>query len=84
MAIFFPSIWPAAAFEMRQEKTWLQLQDSSMMIKEKQQEFAAKKKERNQMEGAAAKSHFPYFGVEKIMSFIMIEPPLQLSISFFN
>ena len=83
MAILFPSIGPAAPFEMRQEKMWLQLQKSGMMIKEKQQEFAAKK-ERNQMEGAAAKSHFPYFGVEKIMSFMMIQPPLQLSISFFN
>jgi len=60
VAIFFPSIGPVAPFEMRQEKTWLQLQNSGMMIKEKQQEFAAKKKERNQMEGAAAKSHFPY------------------------
>ena len=43
MAIFFPSIGPAAPFEMRQEKTWLQLQNSGMMIKEKQHEFAAKK-----------------------------------------
>jgi hypothetical protein len=54
----FPSIGPAAPFEMRQEKTWLQLQKSGMMIMEKQQEFV--KKERNQMEGAAAKSYFPY------------------------
>ena len=44
MAIFFPSIGPAAPFQMRQEKTWLQLQNSGMMIKEKQQEFAAKKR----------------------------------------
>jgi hypothetical protein len=59
VTLFFPSIGPAAPFEMRQEKTWLQLQKSGMMIKEKQQEFAAKKG-KNQMEGAAAKSHFPY------------------------
>ena len=59
MSIFFPFIGPTAPFEMRQEKTWLQLQNSGMMIKEKQQEFAVKK-ERNQMEGAAVKSHFPY------------------------
>jgi len=59
VALFFPFIGPAAPFETRQEKTWLQLQKSGMMIKENQQEFAAKK-ERNQMEGAAAKSHFPY------------------------
>jgi hypothetical protein len=58
VALFFPFIGPAAPFDLRQEKTWLQLQKSGMMIKEKQQEFAAKK-ERNQMEGAAAKSHFP-------------------------
>jgi len=44
VAIFFPSIRPAAPFQMRQEKMWLQLQNSGMMIKEKQQEFAAKKR----------------------------------------
>jgi len=44
VAIFFPSIGPAAPFEMRQEKTWLQLQNSGMMIKEKQQELAAEKR----------------------------------------
>jgi hypothetical protein len=35
MALFFPSIGLAATFEIRQEKTWLQLQNSGMMIKEK-------------------------------------------------
>ena len=55
VVIFFPSIGPATPFEMRQEKTWLQLQISGMMIKEKQQEFAAKNEK-----GAAAKSYFPY------------------------
>ena len=44
MAIFFHSIGPAAPFQMRQEKIWLQLQNSGMMIKEKQQELAAKKR----------------------------------------
>ena len=61
MAVFFPSIGPAAPFEIRLEKTWLQLPKSGMMIKEKQQEFAAKKKKENQLEGAAARSHFPYW-----------------------
>jgi hypothetical protein len=44
VTLFFPSIGPAAPFEIRQEKTWLQLQKSGMMIKEKHQEFAAKKR----------------------------------------
>jgi hypothetical protein len=44
VAIFFPSIGPAAPLQMRQEKTWLQLQNSGMMIKEKQQEFEVKKR----------------------------------------
>jgi len=35
VAIFFPSIGPAAPFEMRQQKRGLQLQKSGMMIKEK-------------------------------------------------
>ena len=61
MAVFFPSIGPAAPFEMRQKKTWLQLPKSSMMIKEKQQEFVVKKRKENQQDGAAARSHFPYW-----------------------
>jgi hypothetical protein len=56
VALFFPSIGPAAPFEMRQQKRGLQLQKSSMMRKENSRE----KTERNQMEGAAAKSYFPY------------------------
>jgi hypothetical protein len=56
VAIFFPSIGPAAPFEMRQQKRGLQLQKSGVMIKEK----TAEKKERNQLEGAAARSYFPY------------------------
>jgi hypothetical protein len=46
--------------------------------------ICSEKKERNQMEGAAAKSHFPYSVWKTILSFMMIQPPLQLSISFFN
>jgi hypothetical protein len=68
---------------MRQEKTWLQLQNSGMMIKEKQQEFAGKKGNKSDG-GCSYKVSFSLSGVEKILSFMMIQPPLQLSISFFN
>jgi hypothetical protein len=51
VALFFPSIGPAASLEMRQQKRGLQLQKSSVMRKENSRE----KEERNQMEGAAAK-----------------------------
>jgi hypothetical protein len=74
VAFFFPSIGPAAPFEMRQEKTWLQLQKSGMMIKEKQQEFAAKKEKKSDG-GCSCKVSFSLFGVEKILSFMMIQPP---------
>jgi hypothetical protein len=74
VALFFPSIGPAAPFEMRQEKTWLQLQKSGMMIKEKQQEFAAKKGKKSDG-GCSCKVSFSLFGVEKIQSFMMIQPP---------
>jgi hypothetical protein len=44
--------------------------------KGKQQEFAEKKKERNQMgKGACCKVLFSLFGVVKILSFMMIQPP---------
>jgi hypothetical protein len=56
VALFFPSIGLAAPFEMRQQKHGLQLQNPGVMRKENSRE----KKERNQMEGAAAKSYFPY------------------------
>jgi hypothetical protein len=56
VALFFPSIGPAAPFEMRQQKRGLQLQKSGVMRKENIRE----KKERNQLEGAAARSYFPY------------------------
>jgi len=74
VALFFPSIEPAAPFEMRQEKTWLQLQKSGMMIKEKQQEFAPKKGKKSDG-GCSCKVSFSLFGVEKILSFMMIQPP---------
>ena len=57
MASFYHSIGPAAPFEMRQQKRGLQLQKSGVMRKENSRE---KKEERNQMEGAAARSYFPY------------------------
>jgi len=38
VALFFPSIRPAAPFEMRQQKPGLQLQKSGMMRKEKNRE----------------------------------------------
>jgi len=56
VALFFPSIGPVAPFEMRQQKHGLQLQKSGLMRKENSRE----KKERNQLEGAAARSYFPY------------------------
>jgi hypothetical protein len=56
VALFFPSIGPAAPFEMRQQKCGLQLQKLGMMRKENSRE----KKERNQLEGAVARSYFPY------------------------
>jgi len=34
--------------------------------------------------GCSCKVSFSLFGVEKILSFMMTQPPLQLSISFFN
>jgi len=42
VALFFPSIGPAAPFEMRQQKRGLQLQKSGVMRKENSRE---KKKE---------------------------------------
>jgi hypothetical protein len=56
VALFFPFIGLAAPFEMRQQKRGLQLQKSGVMRKEN----SGEKKERNQMEGAATKSYFPY------------------------
>jgi hypothetical protein len=56
VALFFPYIGPAAPFEMRQQKRGLQLQKSGVMRKENNRE----KKERSQLEGAAARSYFPY------------------------
>jgi len=55
VALFFPYIGPAAPFEMRQQKRGLQLQKSGVMRKENNRE----KKERSQLEGAAARSYFP-------------------------
>jgi len=54
VALFFPSIGPAAPFEMRQQKHGLHLQKSGVTRKENSRE------KKNQMEGAAAKSYFPY------------------------
>jgi len=60
VAIFFPSIWPAASFEMRQEKNMVAAPKFRHDDKGKTVGICSGKKERNQMEGAAAKSHFPY------------------------
>jgi len=71
VAIFFPSIGPAAPFEMRQQKRGLQLQKSGMMIKEK----TTKKKRKKSAGGCSCKVLFSLFGVVKILSFMMIQPP---------
>jgi hypothetical protein len=55
-------------------KTWLQLQKSGMIIKEKQQEFAEKKGKKSDG-GCNCKVLFSLFGVVKILSFMMIQPP---------
>jgi hypothetical protein len=46
-----------------------------MMIKEKQQEFAVKKGKKSNG-GCSCRVSFSLFGVEKILSFMMIQPPL--------
>ena len=60
MAVFFPSIGPAAPFEMRQEKNVVAAPKFRHDDKGKTAGICSEKKERNQMEGAAVKSHFPY------------------------
>jgi hypothetical protein len=80
VALFFPSIGPAAPFEMRQQKHGLQLQKSGVMRKENSREKKGKKSDG----GCSCKVLFSLFGVVKILSFMMIQPPLQLSMSFFN
>ena len=59
VALFFPSIGPVASFEMRQQKRGLQLQKSGVIRKENNKNLH-RENERNQMEGAAAKSYFHY------------------------
>jgi hypothetical protein len=53
----------------------LQLQKSGVMIKEKQQEFAEKKRRKKSDGGCSGKVLFSLFDVVKIMSFMMIQPP---------
>jgi hypothetical protein len=69
VALFLPSIGPAAPFEMRQQKRGLQLQKSGVMRKENSRE---KKKSDG---GCSCKVLFSLFGVVKILSFMMIQPP---------
>jgi len=51
---------------------------------ETSKKFAEKKKGKKSDGGCSCKVSFSLFGVEKILSFMMIQPPLQLLISFFN
>jgi hypothetical protein len=61
----------AAPFEMRQQKRGLQLQKSGMIRKENNKEKKRKKSDG----GCSCKVLFSLFGVVKIMSFMMIQPP---------
>jgi len=70
VALFFPSIGPAAPFEMRQQKHGLQLQKSGVMRKEN-----SRKKGKKSDGGCSCKVLFSLFGVVKILSFMMIQPP---------
>ena len=60
VAIFFPSIGPAAPFQMREEKNVVAAPKIRRDDKGKTAGICREKKERNQMEGAVAKSYFPY------------------------
>jgi len=71
VALFFPSIGLAAPFEMRQQKRGLQLQKSGVMRKENSREKKGKKSDG----GCSSKVLFSLFGVVKILSFMMIQPP---------
>jgi hypothetical protein len=71
-------------------KTWLQLQKLGVMIEGKQQEFS-EKKEKKSDGGCSCKVLFSLFGVVKILSFMMIQPPslafnilLQFNPSFYH
>jgi hypothetical protein len=71
VALFFPSIGLAAPFEMRHQKRGLQLQKSGVMRKENSREKKGKKSDG----GCSCKVLFSLFGVVKILSFMMIQPP---------
>ena len=73
MALFFPPIGLAAPFEMRQQKHGLQLQKSGVIRKENNREKKRKKSDG----GCSCKVLFSLFGVVKILSFMMIQPPLS-------
>jgi hypothetical protein len=47
-------------------------------------ENSREKKGKKSDGGCSCKVLFSLFGVVKILSFMMIQPPLQLSMSFFN
>jgi len=68
--LFFPSIGPAAPFEMKQQKRGLQLQKSGVMRKENSRE-----KKNKSAGGCNCKVLFFLFGAVKILSFMMIQPP---------
>jgi len=73
VALFFPSRGPTTPFEMRQQKHGLQLQKSGVMRKENNKEKKGKKSDG----GCSCKVLFSLFGVVKILSFMMIQPPLS-------
>ena len=68
------SLWNEAT------KTW----SSAPKIRRDEKGKHQRKKGKKSAGGCSCKVLFSLFGVVKILSFMMIQPPLQLSISFFN
>jgi hypothetical protein len=64
-------------------KTWSQALQSARQTWKPAGNLQRKKGKKSDG-GCSCKVSFSLFGVEKILSFMMIQPPLQLSISFFN
>jgi hypothetical protein len=71
VTLFFPSIGPAAPFEMRQQKTW----SSAPKIRRDEKGKQQRKKGKKSDGGCSCKVLFSLFGVVKILSFMMIQPP---------
>jgi len=70
VALFFPSIGPAAPFEMRQQNVVF---SSKNQADEKGK--PQRKKGKKSAGGCSCKVLFSLFGVVKILSFMMIQPP---------